>query len=62
MASINYVLIHQYRPCVEHYVKQSENQWLFTEHIGLEAGFVLPAVEVAIALADLYESIKFEAT
>ncbi len=32
-----YVLIHQYRPCVEHYVRQSENQWLFREYVGLES-------------------------
>ena len=56
-----YVLIHQYRPCVEHYVKQAENRWLFAEYVGLEASFVLSSIEVAIALADLYESIEFEA-
>lgn len=54
-----YVLIHQYRPCVEHYVRQSENQWLFTEYVGLEASFDLVSVDVAITLADLYEAIKF---
>lgn len=55
-----YVLIHQYRPCVEHYVRQSESQWLFTEYVGLEASFELVSVGVAIALADLYEAIEFE--
>lgn len=55
-----YVLIHQYRPCVEHYVKQSGNQWLFTEYVGLEASFTLTTVDVAIALIDLYDGIEFE--
>jgi len=54
-----YVLIHQYRPCVEHYVKQSKNQWLFTEHTGIEASFVLFSAKVEIALADLYEAVEF---
>ncbi|PZO56056.1 MAG: hypothetical protein DCF15_09555 [Phormidesmis priestleyi] len=56
-----YVLIHQQRPCVEHYVRQAKNQWLFTEHAGLEASVALSAVAVEIALADLYEAIEFEA-
>ncbi len=57
-----YLLISQYQPRVEHYVKQSENQWLFTEYSGLEAILKLSAVAVEIALADLYEAVEFEAT
>lgn len=55
-----YILVHQYQPRVEHYVKQTENQWLFTEHAGLKASFTLSSVNVAIALADLYEAIAFD--
>lgn len=57
-----YLLISQYQPRVEHYVKQSENQWLFAEYSGLEASLKLSAVAVEIALADLYEAVEFEAT
>ena len=56
-----YLLISQYQPRVEHYVKQSENQWLFTEYSGLEASLTLTSVEVEIALAELYEAVEFEA-
>ncbi|MEL6490789.1 MAG: Uma2 family endonuclease [Cyanobacteria bacterium J06634_6] len=55
-----YLLIEQYRPRVEHYVKQGENQWLLTEHSGLEATFHLSSVDVEIALSDLYENVEFE--
>ncbi len=55
-----YMLIDQYRPFVEHHVKQSENQWLLTEHQGLDTSFSLISVPVEIALADLYEGIEFE--
>ena len=55
-----YVLIDQYRPHVEHYVKQSKNQWLLTEYASREDSFALPSVEVEIALTDLYEAIAFE--
>lgn len=54
-----YVLIDQYQPSVEQYVKQAEHQWLFTEYGDLEASFTLSSVSVEIALADLYEAIEF---
>ena len=56
-----YVLVDQYRPHVEHYVKQATKQWLFTEYDGLEATFTLESVSVEIALADFYEAIEFDA-
>ncbi|MEL7068499.1 MAG: Uma2 family endonuclease [Cyanobacteria bacterium J06581_3] len=51
-----YVLIEQYRPHVEHYVKQGDNEWLFRDYSGLQSSFVLSSVKVEIALADLYEA------
>ncbi|MGV0029166.1 Uma2 family endonuclease [Phormidesmis priestleyi] len=54
-----YLLIDQYQPHVEQYVKQSANQWLFTEYNGLEARVSLATVAVEIALADLYENVEF---
>ena len=56
-----YLLIDQHRPHVEHYIKQAENRWLFAEYSGLDASFTLSTVEVEIEIADLYESIDFEA-
>ena len=55
-----YVLVDQYSPQVEHFVKQSENQWLLTMYEGLEASFRLASVDIEIALADLYEAIDFD--
>ncbi|MBE9140541.1 Uma2 family endonuclease [Nodosilinea sp. LEGE 07088] len=51
-----YLLIAQDKPHVEQYVKQAENQWLFTEYHDLSATFKLQSVGVAISLADLYEA------
>lgn len=56
-----YLLIDQYRPQVEHYAKQGDNQWLFTEYNDLEASFTLASVNVEISLAELYEAIEFGA-
>lgn len=54
-----YVLIDQYTRHVEQYVKQAENQWLFTEYRGLEQSFTVQSVNVTIPLAELYEAIEF---
>lgn len=54
-----YVLIDQYRPHVDHYVRQTAHQWLFAEYDGLDASFTLASVSVEVALADLYEAIDF---
>lgn len=53
-----YWLIDQYRPHVEQYVKQSQHQWLFTEHSGLDAKVTLSSVSIELALADLYEGVN----
>lgn len=57
-----YVLIEQYRPHVEHYVKQGENEWLFKDYGGLKGSFKLASVGVEIALVDLYEAVEFDGT
>jgi Uma2 family endonuclease len=54
-----YLLIDQSQHRVEQYTKQSENQWLFTEHRGKEARLLLSSISVELALMDLYENIEF---
>ncbi|PSN16863.1 hypothetical protein C7293_00340 [filamentous cyanobacterium CCT1] len=52
-----YLLIDQYRPHVEQYVKQSEHQWLFTEYSGLDTRVQISSLPVELALNDLYQGI-----
>ncbi len=54
-----YLLIDQKKPHVEHYIKQSENQWLFMEYDNLGDQFTLSSIGVEVNLADLYENIEF---
>jgi Uma2 family endonuclease len=54
-----YLLIDQYQPHVEQYIKQGDNQWLFAEYNGLEAKVLVAAVGVEIALLDLYGNVEF---
>lgn len=52
-----YLLIDQYRPHVEQYVKQSEHQWLFTEYTDLATRVQLASIPVELALQDLYQGV-----
>lgn len=54
-----YLLIDQYRPHVEHYVKQDQNQWLFTPYQDLNDHFTLINLPVEIDLTYLYAGIDF---
>jgi Uma2 family endonuclease len=54
-----YLLIDQSEHHVEQYVKQSANQWLFTEHSGQDARIALASIPVEITLMDLYENVEF---
>jgi Uma2 family endonuclease len=53
-----YLLVDQYRIHVEHYVKQQDNQWLFTEYDDRAAQLTLVSLPVVIDLADLYAGIE----
>jgi Uma2 family endonuclease len=54
-----YLLIDQYQPRVEQFVRQNPNQWLFTEYKGKAAKFTLASLTVEISLGELYENIEF---
>ena len=54
-----YVLISQSEPLVECYERQDTGGWLLQEFRGLEAAVMLPALELTIPLAELYERISF---
>lgn len=55
-----YVLIDQYQPRVEQYVRQEANKWLLMVHDGLKARVSLVSVPVEVELAELYENLEFE--
>lgn len=52
-----YLLIDQSQPRLEQYVKQSPNQWLFTEHKGQDAQVSLTTIAVEMSLSELYENM-----
>ncbi len=52
-----YVLIDQYKVCVERYEKQAENQWLLTEYKSPSDEIALSSVPVKLSLNNLYKGV-----
>lgn len=57
---VEYLLVSQSEPHIEHYLRQDDNRWLFTETFGLEATLGLPTIQCELALADVYEKVVFD--
>jgi Uma2 family endonuclease len=49
-----YLLVAQDAPHVEHYVRQDDASWRFTETDGLDSTITLPSVEAELPLAEVY--------
>ena len=55
-----YALVSQDSPHVEHYIRQDDNQWLFSERKALDGSLYLPSIDCTLSLADIYQQIEFE--
>lgn len=58
---MEYLLIAQEEPHVEHYVRQSDNQWLLSEASSLQDAVQLPSINCSLVLAEIYEKVEFGA-
>lgn len=57
-----YVLIEQDSQRIEHFVRQANDLWLFSDTIGPDATLTLPTLDCAIPFAEIYEEVVFAAT
>ena len=54
---MEYVLITQTKPHIEHYVRQPDNRWLLAEADSLPAAVHLPSIDCHLALAEVYDKV-----
>ncbi|MGB3670943.1 MAG: Uma2 family endonuclease [Phormidesmis sp.] len=54
-----YMLISQYQPCVDHYVKAENGDWRLRSYESLEATIALEIADLQLALTDVYEEVAF---
>ncbi len=52
-----YLLVSQDEEIVERYVRQSNDTWLYTKAISLEATLILPSIECEVTLRDIYDKV-----
>lgn len=57
----DYILISQNNPAIEHFRKQSNNEWEKTEIEGIESVLKIDSIECEIVLSELYDLIEFSA-
>lgn len=51
--------VSQYRPRVEHYVRQANDEWILHEVSDPAGAIVLRSIECTLTLAEIYERVKF---
>ncbi len=56
---MEYLLISQKEPHVEHYVRQPNNQWLFSEARTLQDSMQLVSIGCTLLLSELYDKLVF---
>ena len=54
---MEYVLIAQTKPHVEHYVRQPDNRWLLAEADSLHQSLHLPSTDCHLVLAEVYDKV-----
>lgn len=56
---VDYLLVSQSRPVVEHHHREGENRWVLITHLGLESTLHLESIHCTLRLADIYDRIEF---
>ncbi len=54
---IEYVLIPQTKPDIEHYIRQPDNRWLLEEAESLHGTVHFPAIDCHLSLAEVYDKV-----
>jgi len=54
---MEYVLITQTKPHIEHYLRQPDNRWLLSEAESLHDTIHLPSIDCRLVLAEVYDKV-----
>ncbi len=55
-----YLLIEQAEARIEHYVRTSQGEWLYSQAVTLDTTVKLPSINCSLLLSDIYRKITFE--
>ncbi|HEU0010582.1 MAG TPA: Uma2 family endonuclease [Verrucomicrobiae bacterium] len=54
-----YLLVSQREPHIELFLRQSNGDWLLRQSAGLDAGLVIPSLNITVSLARVFANVKF---
>ena len=57
---LEYLLVAQNQPHVEHYVRQDDTSWHFTETDRLDAEIDLPTLDATLPFSEIYRDVSYE--
>lgn len=57
---IDYVLVSQEKPFVEHFTRQADGDWRYRSYSSLTDSFEIESVECSLSLAEIYDRVEFE--
>jgi Uma2 family endonuclease len=56
----DYLLLSQDKQRIEHFTRQADGGWLFTESTGLDAVMPIESIQCQLPLADVYDRVEFD--
>ncbi len=56
----DYILISQDKPLVEHFIRQSNGDWLLKEYKGLKTEFRIDSIHCSLKLLEIYDRVEFD--
>jgi Uma2 family endonuclease len=54
-----YLLVAQYEPRVEQFLRQPGGQWVLSEAVGVDSAMEVPALGLSISLSEVYAKVDF---
>lgn len=55
----DYILVSQYKPQVEHYIRQENNNWELVTYFGLDKTLIIESIGCSVKLSEIFDRVKF---
>jgi Uma2 family endonuclease len=57
---VDYILVSQEKPFVEHFTRQTNGDWRYRSYGTLADSFEIESVECSLSLSEIYDRVEFE--
>ncbi len=56
----DYILVSQDKPLIEHFIRQTNGDWLLKEYKGLKTEFQIESISCLLTLPEIYDRVEFD--